>query len=290
MKTAFTLIELLVVITIIVGLLALLTPAIDKAIYQAELITCAGRQHGAVVGVLTYTSQYRRWYPYRAGPAEVNWVPPYVYSNDRDDRPAIFEAIQPQLLLDPFSGDIDLTTKTDLRQVIYAEYNMHFSWRYKPTGDNGKQVGREKGMQRLGDRFTWTDVATDPTTPYVHSFNLLISDFAVIREVEAQSALGGHPDRHEQTMVMIQVQDDPVAATFYAPQGQTLTASYWRNQNTAAPRPKRGLYDANYAFDDGSVLLVKDIQWDERSDRMTFIPESNNRAFNDAWGQQVPRP
>jgi len=47
---AFTLIELLVVITIIVVLLALLIPALDKAIYQAELAMCLSNtrtQHSA---------------------------------------------------------------------------------------------------------------------------------------------------------------------------------------------------------------------------------------------------
>ena len=38
MARAFTLVELLVVITIIVILLALLTPAMDRAVYHAEMI------------------------------------------------------------------------------------------------------------------------------------------------------------------------------------------------------------------------------------------------------------
>ena len=40
-KIAFTLVELLVVITIIVILLVLLAPAMDRAIYQADLLACA---------------------------------------------------------------------------------------------------------------------------------------------------------------------------------------------------------------------------------------------------------
>src|ERR1041385_7046662 len=44
--TAFTLIELLVVVTIIVVLLALLTPALDRAIYRAELLRCGANQKG----------------------------------------------------------------------------------------------------------------------------------------------------------------------------------------------------------------------------------------------------
>lgn len=43
---AFTLVELLVVSTLIVILVALLSPALDKAVYEAELVTCAAQLKG----------------------------------------------------------------------------------------------------------------------------------------------------------------------------------------------------------------------------------------------------
>src|ERR1043165_1931025 len=54
MPRAFTLIELLVVITIIVVLLALLTPALDKAMYQAELAVCGANLRAIANGAIPY--------------------------------------------------------------------------------------------------------------------------------------------------------------------------------------------------------------------------------------------
>src|SRR3970040_128099 len=65
MKRGFTLIELLVVITIIVVLLALLTPALDKAIYQAELAVCATHLKTIANGAALYAGEYKRRWPYR---------------------------------------------------------------------------------------------------------------------------------------------------------------------------------------------------------------------------------
>src|SRR5688572_14459762 len=64
-RPGFTLIELLVVVTIIVVLLALLTPALDKAIYSAELAVCGSQLHAIGSGATIYAAQFRRYYPYR---------------------------------------------------------------------------------------------------------------------------------------------------------------------------------------------------------------------------------
>src|ERR1041385_7231650 len=73
----FTLIELLVVITVIVTLLAMLAPALDQAVYQAELAVCAAQLGGMGRGVLTYAASYKRHYPARPG----------VVSNDDQFQP-----------------------------------------------------------------------------------------------------------------------------------------------------------------------------------------------------------
>src|ERR1041385_1165125 len=64
-RKGFTLIELLVVVTIIVVLLAMLTPALDQAIYQAELAKCMGNLKVIGTGAMVYAAGNRRHYPYR---------------------------------------------------------------------------------------------------------------------------------------------------------------------------------------------------------------------------------
>ena len=62
---AFTLIELLVVVTIMVILLALLAPALDQAVYRAELTASAARlkAHASIASV--YAMDHGRSYPHR---------------------------------------------------------------------------------------------------------------------------------------------------------------------------------------------------------------------------------
>jgi prepilin-type N-terminal cleavage/methylation domain-containing protein len=60
---AFTLIELLLVITIIVLLLAMLTPALDKALLEAVKAQCGARQKGLVTFCNMYAADNRRMFP-----------------------------------------------------------------------------------------------------------------------------------------------------------------------------------------------------------------------------------
>ena len=59
-NTAFTLIELLVVVTIIVVLLALLTPALDTAIEQANIAVCGSHLKGIGQASVTYALENKK--------------------------------------------------------------------------------------------------------------------------------------------------------------------------------------------------------------------------------------
>ena len=60
LRKAFTLIELLVVVTILVVLLALLTPALDKAVEQAERAVCGANQRSIAAGAVMYAMENRK--------------------------------------------------------------------------------------------------------------------------------------------------------------------------------------------------------------------------------------
>lgn len=62
-KNAFTLAELLVVVSIIALLIALLLPTLNKARYVSRLAVCASNLREIHIGLLTYATEYARWYP-----------------------------------------------------------------------------------------------------------------------------------------------------------------------------------------------------------------------------------
>src|SRR5687767_13925462 len=80
-RRGFMLIQLLVVIGIIVILLAILTPALDRAMYSAELAACGSTMKGLALSGLTYAFDHNRVYPSRRRPPIVDDVEPLRIRN-----------------------------------------------------------------------------------------------------------------------------------------------------------------------------------------------------------------
>ncbi len=290
---AFTLIELLVVVTIIVVLLALLMPALDKAIYQAELAVCGANLHGVSAGALAYAFESKRQYPYRPGVhnrayraimlsanGSVSTSAPYY-----DDRPTIKNHIALKLLACPLTGKIDLDIKPGERSApgyqeptkdaavgdmtwYFSTYNLWFGWKYG-YGSSPKYPG----MQKLGDRWTWAD----------RSFRWLASDLDELLGDRPQ-ATATHPDE-DGVMSNVVAQDLEPAATdaVNTAIGRRITYSAWYTPNGTG---KRGLIDTNFASDDGAVVRFTRVK--VRDERMTEVPDFNN-GDNPAWMVHLPR-
>jgi len=277
----FTLVELLVVVTIVVLLLALLAPAMDEAVYQAELAVCATRQKAAGTGVIQYSTDSKRSYPLRQGARDelVEWSNNQVANRFYEDRPAIFSAAPAKTLLDPFSHPLDLET-TVPDNAIYATYYLWFGWRFHKGGRvwvNGQPIGSpvssERGMYRLGDRFTYGSV----------SFNLLLSDGD---RLSTNYQDGFHPDRQGRMYSWPAFQDVVNPWPGWNTHGAFATWTGWSTQNTGV---SRGEVDLNYAWDDGAVTrLARVIVGDPR---VETVPGSNNspHVTPGITGIQIPR-
>jgi prepilin-type N-terminal cleavage/methylation domain-containing protein len=132
---AFTLIELLVVVTMIAILLAVLSPALDQAMYQAELSICAAGLATVVGSSVFYAMDHKRAYPVRN------------YSlNNRDQRhvagphkdvPAIYEDERHvlrgyiylnKMLQCPLSTPIELEETAPNADVLHG-YLTWYGWR-----------------------------------------------------------------------------------------------------------------------------------------------------------------
>jgi type II secretory pathway pseudopilin PulG len=252
---AFTLIELLVIVTIIVLLLALLAPALDEAVYQAELAVCQARMRGAGTGVIQYTLDNRRAYPMRQGPRDtvLQWVPNEVASNQYDDRGTIFKAVDPVRTLDPFCPPID-PAKSGANTFVAVSYCLWFDWRFQ------RGFG-EASMSRYGDRFTWTDSAGVQT-----AYSLLMSDED---RVTGGLDMSSHPDRDGILAASPAYQDEPNIIPFFNLVGAFVTMSYW---SSAGRGPQvRGALDLNYAYDDGSATRLNHVTL--KDPRVNLVPD-----------------
>ena len=285
-SSAFTLIELLVVITIIVVLLSLLAPALDKAIYQAELVQCAGKLKAVASAVQIYAFENKRHYPDRRlqeqNPDQSGFTiqPKMLRQPTRsyDMRPLLREYFSINDMLQcPLNAPVDFEDlNTD--GAADASYNMWWGWQYEPinsnpTTDNG---GAAPGMHKVGDRWGWDN----------ERYDTLVGDF----DLTADGVQGSHPD-DEGAMAPVVAQNQSFAGVGVGDaQVAGLTFSFYVRQGA----PGRGLIDMNHAFSDGSVARYDGVQQnrgpgDKQHDaRMDRVPMQWNVTQN--WKTfQIPQ-
>lgn len=271
----FTIVELLVVITIVVVLLALLAPALDKVTYQAELAICGTNLKAIGGGAITYTGTFRRSYPYRGvvNRSNTNFQAEYIRFGGppTDDRELLRPHMSLKLLLCPLSGRIDLEQKALLADHILANYDLWFGFYYQGY----------RGMNRLGDRMEFLDTVTDPNVAAMHRFRLLASDEDVSGPGTAYSE-GTHPD-DAGVRPFRRWQNEKYDGNIMFQALPAYIGSRWEARGTHL----RGLVDLNFAYDDGSVERHSGVKWDD--DRMAKVRVTSSDTFyGQAW-QHLPK-
>lgn len=263
----FTLVELLVVISIIVVLLAMLAPAMDQAVYRAELVSCSSRLKAIGTTMPTYALNHQRLYPHRLAVSGNNAAQPSKIANSAfDDR----DLIAPYLSINdnlqcPFVHKIDVDDETDgPGQHIYISYSLFHGWKFRDTRAT-------RALRKLGDRFDWDG----------DSFNVLAADVDGVRPSIDQT-YGSHPDA-DGFLTRQHAQKKPFAGF------GTITLSWWSSITTDERPP----VDFNYLFTDGEVRTIERVhynEWDRSAGRGTFVkvPEANTTGDFDVYYTQLP--
>lgn len=251
-RIGFTLVELLVVITIVIVLLALLAPALDKAVYQAELAVCGSRLKALGSGVQAYALGFNRAYPVRPALRSARERPLYLVRGANpfiDDRLPLAGFASMDLMLCPLDAKISVgINDTHADSYVWSNYALWYGWYYS---------GEPRGMWRMGDRFTSAG----------SRYSLLASDWDT-KAPDFDSSIGSytastHPDNDNRLQQVV----------FQNVGAPKLTASWWDGFN-------RGSLDNNFAYDDGSVRRITDsyLDDDERLDDIPYFVDPSNNA------------
>jgi prepilin-type N-terminal cleavage/methylation domain-containing protein len=289
-RMGFTLIELLVVVTIIVVLLALLTPALDRAITNAEMAACGATIKSLVSAGTIYAMDHARSYPSRGESAWDSLTVKLVDDNGGVtvfDVPAQMRAyIGLDSFLDPLGGGVDLSAgsqRTGAKNgapTLYSNYQVYFDWG-RPTSH---QV---RSAKKVGQAM----VFTPPDDARVRKFNILVADLDSRRArpdgVWDADVYSGHADKDGKLeQLIVEDKDNPFIKDTPLPIGKVTTSWWW---GFSPPHPIdaiRGLADYNYGWADNSVSRLNDVEIDD--ERCAKLPLTNLQEYNADRKAQLP--
>jgi prepilin-type N-terminal cleavage/methylation domain-containing protein len=247
---AFTLVELLVVMAIIVVLIALLAPALEKAVYEAEMVVCAANLDGLTITVTQYAMDSKRWFPKRNA---INRVPSdhprtlqdVANAQPVDDRKALAGYARWDQFIDPLVNAIDVSPEgADEDSIIWADYDLWWDWRYTHGRDGGQ------GSKKLGQYWEWDG----------HRYSTLVSDSDNQITVAYNLSQTSHPAKAPR-LQWLRVLQDQGQNQFQGqeqaagPLGLKVTQSDWMLGGDW----RRGPIDKSFGHQDGSVVRYNNI-------------------------------
>ncbi len=263
----FTLIELLVVITIIAILLAMLTPALDKAVYQAELTVCATRLKGIATGMTDYAIGNRRWYPHnRAFEAGIGWHAPLLRTTrinpEIDMRPLLAPYLPiNKTFIDPMIKSVDIEANN--HDLTYGTYSLWNGWSWWPP-----TYKTRRRQAKIGDSFDF--IGTNGRT---YEWNILAGDF-MRSYINATGVPAGnywmsHPDKTGNSRLGLVNTD----------QGSLFT--FW-----ISTKLMRDDVDYNVVRQDGAVEVLGDVKAEDTL--LIDLPEYNTGPGGNGEHHQLP--
>ena len=278
--SGFTLLELLVVVTIIVILLALLMPAMDKALTAAEMAKCGSNLKTIGAASINYAQGNQQKFPKRYN---YNWDALMFRLNGTFD---LRVAFAPYCGLDAFVDPLLPATKLDdgsnpdknsFACVIYSNYSVYTGWGI------ATQVNSPGWpfMDKLGDRFAWQD--PNITNGPIYKFNLLAADEDYLWRNNYTTA--SHPDK-DGLMGIQKFQDeftDPAIQAAIPAHSNLATICWW---NVGLPAAARGPIDTQFVHDDGSVNRFDNVVMED--ERMALCVVTGVDEYNKGRRAQIP--
>jgi hypothetical protein len=244
---------------------------------------CAAGHHATVGGALLYAADFQRRYPHRPGHDSENGNQPHRLKNTDarnpfDDRPTLRAHFNLATLVCPLAGKIDLGEQASRPDTqIWGTYYLWFGFRFN-------RVSNDRGMFKLGDRFTWTA----PNSSQTDTFNVLTSPHDIFWPAQ-KNVQNSHPDRSTGVMSNAVVQDRPPGGDSVAGDAGVgnHTLAQWGRGGSSYP-DLRGPVDGNYGYDDGSVDRYRGVEHEDP--RMVKVPGwANGLGWPEPVYAQLPR-